>query len=149
VVEGGLGHLSYKLGGEALCQPFRPVKGHGNLASVGDAVQRVSGAVHHGAWAHLRDLAVALNFAGTFADDEKFFFRMAMRRMGARTGIEDARTGRNTAELIGRAVEIDEGLLTFEDNGRGGGHVKNAFGKLFSGEFGGDCAVYLSHKFNI
>ena len=119
------------------------------MAGVRDAVQRVPGTVHHGAWAHFRDFAVAFNFAGAFADDEKFLFGMAVGRVGARTGIEDAGAGGNAAELIGRAVVIDEGLLTFEDHGRGGGHVENAIGEFFGGEFGGDCTVNLSHKSNI
>jgi len=65
---------------------FRPIEGHGDLAGVGDAVQRVSGGVHHGAWADVSDPAVAFNFEGAFADDEKFLFGMAMRRVGLAPG---------------------------------------------------------------
>ena len=49
-------------------------------------MQDVAGAVHDGAGPDLRDLAVALDFAGAVGDDQEFLFRVPMRRMGLAPG---------------------------------------------------------------
>ena len=79
-------------------------------------MQRIAGAIHHGARPDLRDLAVALDHAGPVGDDQDFFFRVAMRRMGAGARLESGHPGANPAQLIGGSVVMDEdGTARFAD----------------------------------
>jgi len=112
-------------------------------------VQSVCGAIHHCAGPYFRDFAITLDFACAFANDEKFFFWMSVRRVRAHAWFENTRTRGDAAELIGGAVVIDENFLPFESERRGGGHVQDAFRDFGGGEFGCDGAVGGGHESNI
>ena len=105
--------------------------------------------VHHRARTHLGHLPVAFNFARAFANDQKLLFGMLVRRMRTRARIKNARSCRNSAQLIGWTVVINEGFLAFHNHRRRGAHIEYAFGKFFRRKFGSDCAVCNSHAFNI
>src|ERR1700736_6313948 len=96
---------------KTLRQPFRPVEGHRYATRVGDSVPGVSRAIHHRAGAYLGNLAVALNLAGSFADNQKFLFGMLMRRMRAHPRIQNTSTCRHAGQLVGGAVVINEYFL--------------------------------------
>ncbi len=98
---------SLTAGFEASGHPLGPVKSHRLIPGVGDAVQCIARAVHNRAGPHLRDLSVALDFAGAVRNDENLFFRMLMRRVGTGPRIEQRHAGADRIQLVRWTVIVD------------------------------------------
>ena len=106
--------------GEAFCQPLRPIKCHVGRPGIGDAVQRVAGAIHYGArWPGLRRPPVTLDNSGAVGD--VFRISSSWWRCGG-WGLAQldkiAHPCANPAQLVGGSVVMDENGTARFANGR-------------------------------